>query len=68
MYTEHKTHTIFKGEIKMEEEKIYDVRGKKGGFKKRKENTVKSLKEVECFLWNLKQVFKGVGAYKILKK
>lgn len=51
-------------------EDLEEVRGdkKKNGFKKRKENTIKSLKEVECFLWNLKQVFKGIGAYKILKK
>ena len=49
---------------------LEEVRGdkKKNGFKKRKENTIKSLKEVECFLWDLKQVFKGIGAYKILKK
>ena len=51
-----------------ENEEIKEYRIKKDGFKIRKENTIKSLKEVESFLWNCKQVFKGVGAYKILKK
>jgi len=37
-------------------------------FKERKENTIKSLKEVENFLWNWKQVIKGVTAYKLIKK
>ena len=41
---------------------------RKSGFRIRKENMINSLLEVENFLWNCKQVLKGVGAYKILKK
>ncbi len=52
----------------MEEEKIYEIRGKKDGFKEKKDNVIKSLKEVECFLWNWKKACKGIGLYKILKK
>ena len=37
-------------------------------FKKRKENTVHSLFEVEHFLHDLKNVSKGLKLYKILKK
>ena len=44
------------------------MKDKKRGFKTKKDNTIKSLKEVENFLWNWKQVAKGVTAYKILKK
>ena len=51
-------------------EDLEEVRGdkKKNVFKKRKENTIKSLKEVECFLWNWKRACKGIGLYKILRK
>lgn len=51
-------------------EDLEEVRGdkKKNGFKKRKENTIKSLKEVECFLGNWKRACKGIGLYKILRK
>lgn len=52
----------------MKDKEIYDVRSKKNGFKEKKENTIKSLKEVECFLWNWKKACKGIGLYKILKK
>ncbi len=37
-------------------------------FKKRKENTVNSLFEVEYFLGNLKNIFNGIKLYEILKK
>ena len=49
---------------------IEESRGdkKKNGFKIRKENTIKSLKEVECFLGNWKRACKGIGLYKILRK
>ena len=40
---------------------------KKNGFKIKKENTIKSLKEVECFLWNWKKACKGICLYKFLK-
>ena len=33
----------------------------------KKDNTLKSLKEVEFFLNNWKKVFKGIKLYKILK-
>ena len=36
-------------------------------FKKRKENTVASLFEVEHFLCNFKNVVKGIKLYQILK-
>ncbi len=52
----------------MKDEKIYDVRAKKKGFKIKKDNTINSLKEVECFLWNWKKVCKGINLYKFLKK
>ena len=37
-------------------------------FKKRKENTVHSLFEVEHFLHDFKNVLKGVKLYQIFKK
>ena len=40
---------------------------KKNKFLIKKENTVKSLKEVEYFLCNWKRVVKGIKLYKILK-
>ncbi len=51
-------------------ENLEESRGekRKDGFKIRKDNTIRSLKEVESFLWNCKQVFKGIGAYKLIKK
>lgn len=36
-------------------------------FKKKKENTIKSLIEVEYFLTNWKKISKGIKLYKILK-
>ena len=50
-------------------EKNNETRGekKKNGFKIKKENTIKSLKEVECFLWNWKKACKGICLYKFLK-
>ena len=33
-----------------------------------KENTAKSLKEVEFFIGNWRRIFKGIRLYKILKK
>lgn len=44
-----------------------EERKKKNGFKIKKENTIKSLKEVECFLWNWKKACKGICLYKFLK-
>lgn len=40
---------------------------KKNKFIVKKENTLKSLKEVEYFLGNWKRVLKGIKLYKILK-
>lgn len=40
---------------------------KKNKFIVKKDNTLKSLKEVEFFLENWKKVFKGIKLYKILK-
>lgn len=40
---------------------------RKKGIKERKENLVKSLKEVEFFLENWRKVSKGIKLYKILK-
>ena len=40
---------------------------KKNKFLIKKENTLKSLKEVEFFLCNWKRVVKGIKLYKILK-
>ena len=36
-------------------------------FLKKKDNTLKSLREVEFFLGNWKRVLKGIKLYKILK-
>ena len=40
---------------------------KKNKLIKMKDNTAKSLKEVEFFLGNWKRVLKGIKLYKILK-
>ena len=40
---------------------------KKFDFKKRKDNTVKSLFEIEHFLRDFKQVAKGIKFYKVFK-
>ena len=40
---------------------------KKNKFLIKRDNTIKSLKEVEYFLGNWKRVFKGIKLYKILK-
>lgn len=40
---------------------------KKNKFIIKKDNTLKSLKEVEFFLGNWKRVLKGIKLYKILK-
>lgn len=40
---------------------------KKFDFKKKKDNTVNSLFEIEHFLRNFKQVVKGVKFYKVFK-
>ena len=40
---------------------------KKNKFITMKDNTIKSLKEVEFFLGNWKKVSKGIKIYKILK-
>lgn len=40
---------------------------KKGGFKAKKEQTIKSLKEVEKFLCQTKKALNSVKLYKILK-
>ena len=40
---------------------------KKNKFLIKKDNTLKSLKEVEFFLGNWKRVVKGIKLYKILK-
>lgn len=45
-----------------------EVKKEKFDFKKRKENTVHSLFEVEHFLHDLKNITKGLKLYQILKK
>ncbi len=40
---------------------------KKGKFKIYKDNTLKSLNEVEYFLGNWKRAWKGIKLFKILK-
>ena len=40
---------------------------KKNNFIIKKDNTLKSLKEVEFFVCNWKRVVKGIKLYKILK-
>ena len=56
----------------MERYNIKDIEMQRGEKKKHKiiamrDNTLKSLKEVEFFLENWKRVFKGIKLYKILK-
>lgn len=48
---------------------LEDNRGekKKNKFLVKRDNTLKSLKEVEYFLGNWKRAFKGIKLYKILK-
>lgn len=43
------------------------TRGEKNKFIIKKDNTLKSLKEVEYFLCNWKRVVKGIKLYKILR-
>lgn len=61
----------FKKEIKKEVKKVEKKETKKSegklGFKKRKENTFGSLKEVEKFLCNSKKLWKGFKIYKLFK-
>lgn len=45
-----------------------DKKKNKFDFKKRKENTVNSLFEVEHFLHDLKNVKKGIMLYQVFKK
>lgn len=45
-----------------------ELKKEKFDFKKRKENAVASLFEVEHFLCNFKNVVKGIKLYQILKK
>ena len=54
-------------------EKYVEKSKKKGkttkfNFKKKKDNTIKSLQEVENFLGNLKKTCKYINIYNILKK
>ena len=56
----------------IERYKIDDLKLSRGEEKKNKflikrDNTLKSLKEVEFFLGNWKKVLKGIKLYKILK-
>lgn len=56
----------------MQRYKINDLELERGEKKKNKflikrDNTLKSLKEVEFFLCNWKKVVKGIKLYKILK-
>ena len=53
-----------KAEIKKE---IRAPQKEKFNFKKRKENAVHSLFEVEHFLHNFKNIVKGIKLYKIIK-
>ncbi len=62
------------GDVKCMQEKyaVKDLEFERGEKKKnkfliKKDNTVKSLKEVEYFLCNWKRVVKGIKLYKILK-
>ena len=61
-----------RAEIKKEEKKDCKTKKKintpkKLSFKKRKENTLCSLKEVECFLRNSHKILNYINLYKILK-
>ena len=44
------------------------LKDNKKSFKDKKDNMLKSLKEVENFLWNWKKASKGINLYKALKK
>lgn len=44
-----------------------NMQKQKKGIKERKENFLRSLKEVEIFLENWKKISKGIKIYKILK-
>ena len=51
----------------VKELETYRGEKKKNKFLMKKDNTLKSLKEVEYFLGNWKRVLKGIKLYKILK-
>ncbi len=48
-------------------EKYKEKMNKKNSFRKKKENTIRSLNEVEYFLNNWRRISKGIKLYKILK-
>lgn len=41
--------------------------GYSNSLKQKKENTIHSLKEVECFLTNFKKICKGIKLFNIIK-
>lgn len=45
-----------------------ETKKEKFDFKQKKENTVRSLFEVENFLCNFKKITKGLKIYQLLKK
>ena len=50
-----------------ENKNILPLKNKKIDFKKKKENTISSLFEVESFLRDFKKLFKYLKLYKLLK-
>ena len=68
---------IFNGNYNSCYQNEYEKRGcphtpknkkKKKDFKTLKKNTIHSLNDVEYFLNNLSQIFRGVKIYKLIKK
>ena len=55
------------GRYKIDDLELDRGEKKKNKFLIKRDNTVKSLKEVEFFLGNWKRVVKGIKLYKILK-
>ncbi len=51
----------------LSEKHLKDTKRKKFDFNKKKENTIKSLNEVECFLKNMKNISKYIKLYKLIK-
>ena len=49
------------------ENKKNNKKNKKFDFNQKKNNTIKSLSEVECFLRNFKKISKYIKLYKIIK-
>ena len=67
VYSYHKNKMIERYYINNNDENEHRGEKNKSKFLIKKDNTLKSLREVEFFLENWKKAIKGIRLYKILK-